>query len=247
MKDKLIHLLKKIALSRGYIISQSQRLGLDLFQDISRLSAAWGTPVSTVFDVGANKGQTALELLTHYPTAHIFSFEPHPKTFAQLLTTIGIRPNFTAANTALGATPGNLPMTIYDMDFVNTLRPGFHASGRFQATNSIDVPVTTIDLFCATHAIDHIDLLKIDTEGFDLMVLQGATTLLANGKITFVYVEFNDLDITGDESGSSLLAIDAYLRPFGYRFIATYNDYNNLEGRLFQSSNALFALPPLGR
>jgi FkbM family methyltransferase len=247
MKDQIIHLLKKIALSRGYIVSQSQRLGLDLFQDISRLSAAWGTPVSTVFDVGANRGQTALELLTHCPTAHIFSFEPHPNTFAQLLTTIGTRPNFTATNTALGATPGTLPMTIYDLDCVNTLRPGFHATGRFQATDSIDVPVTTLDLFCATHAIATIDLLKIDTEGFDLMVLHGARDLLARRSITFVYVEFNDLDITGDDSGSSLLAIDAHLRPFGFRFIATYNDYNNLEGRLFQSSNALFALPPNGR
>jgi FkbM family methyltransferase len=247
MKDKLIHLLKKIALKRGYIVSQAQRLGLDLFQDISRLSAAWAIPIRTVFDVGANSGQTALELLAHLPAAHIFSFEPHPTTFAKLLATIGNVPNFTATNTALGATTGSLPMTVYDLDCVNTLRPGFHPTGRFQATNSIEVPVTTLDLFCATHAIPAIDLLKIDTEGFDLMVLHGAANLLANGKVTFVYVEFNDLDITGDDSGSSLLAIDAYLRPFGYRFIATYNDYNNLEGRLFQSSNALFALPPAGR
>ncbi len=223
------------------------RFGLHYLQDIHRLASAWHISIHTLFDVGANTGQTALELLARYPAARIFSFEPHPTTFAQLRTTISPHPNVTATNSAIGAAPGVLPMTTYDLSTINTLRPDFHASGRFRATNFIDVPVTTLDLFCATHAIPTIDLLKIDTEGFDLMVLQGATTLLANGKVTFVYVEFNDLDITGDESGSSLFAIDAYLRPFGYRFIATYNDYNNLEGRLFQSSNALFALPPAGR
>jgi FkbM family methyltransferase len=245
VNETLIDPDKPLAPPRETVLSD--RLGLDYLQDIHRLAFAWHISLNTLFDVGANTGQTALELLARYPSAQIFSFEPHPTTFAQLRSTIGPHPNVTATNSAVGATVGTLPMTTYDLSTINTLRPGFHASGRFQATSSIHVPVTTLDLFCATHAITNIDLLKIDTEGFDLMVLHGARDLLSHGKVTFVYVEFNDLDISGDESGSSLLAIDAYLRPFGFRFIATYNDYNNLEGRLFQSSNALFALPPPGR
>src|ERR1700722_2164202 len=42
------------------------------------------------------------------------------------------------------------------------------------------VPVTTIDRFCVEHSIDRINLMKIDAEGYDLSVLEGARKLFAN-------------------------------------------------------------------
>jgi FkbM family methyltransferase len=55
------------------------------------------------------------------------------------------------------------------------------------------VSVRTIDDFCAEQAIAEIDLLKIDTEGYDLQVLEGARSLLTRGRVRFVYSEFNVL------------------------------------------------------
>jgi hypothetical protein len=138
-------------------------------------------------------------------------------------------------------------MSVYTESRVNTLKPSFHEPGRFETTPPIDVPVTTVDVFCTQHVIPAIDLLKIDTEGFDLHVLHGASDILQRGAVRFLYVECNDLQVAPTDPGTGLLTIDHFLRPFGYRYIATYNDYNNLNDRLFQSSNALFALPPPGR
>ena len=121
----------------------------------------------------------------------------------------------------------------------------------FCLTNNVKVGLekgtVTIDTFCTQNNIEDIDLLKIDTEGFDLHVLQGAFDLLQRNAGRFIYVECNDLQVAPTYPGTGLLTIDQFVRPFGYRYIATYNDYNNLDTRLFQSSNALFALPPAGR
>jgi len=39
------------------------------------------------------------------------------------------------------------------------------------------------------------------------------------------------------------LPFDVLLRPYGYRFVASYNDYIGTSGEMFSVSNALFALP----
>jgi FkbM family methyltransferase len=229
------------------LVTDASRFGICQYNDIERLATAWSVAVATIFDIGANNGSTALELTRRFPLARIFSFEPHPTTYAQLSAATAAHPQVRTINSAVGAASGTLPMTVYTDSRVNTLKPDFHTLGRFQPTSPIDVPVTTVDAFCAQHAIHAIDLLKIDTEGFDLMVLHGAAGILKSGGVRFIYLECNDLQVEPHDPGTGLLAIDQFLRPFGYRFIATYNDYNNLDGRLFQSSNALFALPPAGR
>jgi FkbM family methyltransferase len=230
-----------------FLVADASRFGICHYNDIERLAIAWTTPLDTILDIGANDGSTALELTHRFPTARIFSFEPHPTTYALLTANTSGNPHIHTVNSAVGAIPGTLPMTVYTESRVNTLKPSFHADGRFQPTTPIHVPVATVDIFCTQNDIEEIDLLKIDTEGFDLHVLQGATSILERGAVRFIYVECNDLQVAPNDPGTGLLTIDQFLRPFGYRFIATYNDYNNLEGRLFQSSNALFALPPQGR
>ena len=53
------------------------------------------------------------------------------------------------------------------------------------------MPTTTLDTFVEQHGIKNIDFLKIDTEGFELEVLQGAKQLLSEGKIGTVIFEYN--------------------------------------------------------
>jgi hypothetical protein len=95
-------------------------------------------------------------------------------------------------------------------------------------------------VFCAERGIKKIDVLKIDTEGFDLEVLKGASTMLKLGAISFVYFEFNEIQVAASAAGGALLPIDEFLRRYQYRFIATYNDYVVTDGDLFAVSNALY-------
>ena len=65
----------------GYEISKVE-FGRDLWPDVKTILAA--REIKTVFDVGANEGQSAQAFLRHFPHARIFSFEPTPATFEKL-------------------------------------------------------------------------------------------------------------------------------------------------------------------
>jgi tRNA1(Val) A37 N6-methylase TrmN6 len=61
--------------------------GLDLAYDLKRILD--GNQLQTVFDVGANVGQTALYFNKHFPNANIYSFEPVKGTFGTLESNVG--------------------------------------------------------------------------------------------------------------------------------------------------------------
>lgn len=101
---------------------------------------------------------------------------------------------------------------------------------------------STIDRFCDRNNLSGIDILKIDTEGFDLSVLKGARRLLEARRIKFIWVEFNSLSQIDGKPGS-LAAIAGFLEQYDVRFVASYIDYIIPDRGLFISANALFALP----
>jgi FkbM family methyltransferase len=231
---------------QGIVLVRPQfRFGFDVWSDIRRLADTWNYPIALFFDVGANEGQTAVVALREYPKAHVVSFEPHPSTFSKLMAKLSRESRFKGANVALGHEVGEVAMFQYDLSTVASLVPDTQYSTRFGGDSSrLTVQCTTLDSYCAQNKIERIDVLKIDTEGFDLMVLQGSQAMLQKHRIKFIYVEFNDLQPAHGTFGGALVPIDTLLRPYGYRFIASYMDYIVTEGEMFLVSNALFALPP---
>jgi FkbM family methyltransferase len=218
--------------------------GHDPFQDIQLLTQKWNSSVRTFFDVGANDGDTSLKALKQFPQAQIFAFEPHPETFLRLKDVTKDYLAIDPVQTALGAEAGDQVMYVYDTSRINSLVPNARYPVRFgKHPSSIKVRCTTVDFFCAERNIEKLDVLKIDTEGFDLEVLKGAGAMLKRGAIAFVYFEFNDIQPDKNSAGGALAPIDEFLRSNQYRFIASYNDYIVTDGDLFSVSNALYALP----
>src|SRR5262249_7971596 len=121
-----------------------------------------------------------------------------------------------------------------------TVEFGYHSE-------STSVACQTIDSYCVSNGVSLIDLLKIDVEGCELQVLNGAEKMLDKGRVAFVYAEFNDLQPKADATGGALLPLAEYLGRFGYRYIATYTDFVALDAGLFVVANVLFALPPGAR
>ncbi|MFH0882961.1 MAG: FkbM family methyltransferase [bacterium] len=122
----------------------------------------------TMFDVGANKGVTLLP----YAKAgwQVHAFEPDPKMMAILTEETSCFPNVVRDNRAI-SNEIRSDVAFYSSDIstgISTLTP-FHESHK--KTASVDI--ITLEKYCNDKGISGIDVLKIDTEGYDLFVLKG--------------------------------------------------------------------------
>jgi hypothetical protein len=66
---------------------------------------------------------------------------------------------------------------------------------RIKLSHTEQVRITTVDDFCQSNGIDRIHLLKLDVEGYELKVLEGASRLLAARAIDFIQFEFGGCNI----------------------------------------------------
>ncbi len=143
------------------------------------------TRITTVFDVGANKGQTASVLRRWYPRAIIHCFEPAPATFTLLQLNLSQLGGIRVYPLGLSNRVGEIPLVIES----DNTRSHVSKTASDTGAGTVMIQLETLDTFCDRHAIASIDYLKIDTEGHDLAVLEGAATLLQESRIAIVEVE----------------------------------------------------------
>lgn len=141
-----------------------------------------------LLDVGANKGDWTAEALgfaRSHINIHVHAFEPSLATRSMLTARFKESDEVTVEPYALSETVGEA--TFYSQDNgagTNSLSP---SSG----LNAEVVKVTTIDRFLQQTEIGVVSMVKIDTEGFDLLVLRGAEKSLRDGRIDVVQFEYN--------------------------------------------------------
>lgn len=171
---------RKIGLRSG---AQPLRYDVQLFQTLAGMRS-W-TPSDVVFDVGANDGRTILRLAKHLPVApRIVAFEPVAATYDVLMEATRQLPNVEHHRLALSDRPGSRTMYLHELSALNSFDPAWGGTGETEI-----VRATTLDRFVEEQGIAKVHLLKIDAEGHDLAVLQGAEQSLAAGKIDVVQIE----------------------------------------------------------
>jgi FkbM family methyltransferase len=150
------------------------------------------------FDVGANTGEYSEALYHSFPKARVYAFEPVPSSFVALQRTLSNKPSncyqlglSDIATTAMIYDYQNQPGSQHASLFEDVLTK-LHKSDAVTATS---IELTTLDDFCLKHSINRIDFLKIDTEGNELKVLQGARSLLSRGAIRLAQFEFNEMNV----------------------------------------------------
>ncbi len=124
----------------------------------------------TVVDLGANIGALVLECARRASGVRVVAAEPNPGTFTQLRHNI-------AAN-ALGDRVTALPLAVSDRPGRLHLAHGDALSGHQQLSSEGTGPgieAVTLDELYARGNVEHCDLLKIDTEGAELAIVEGAT------------------------------------------------------------------------
>lgn len=140
-----------------------------------------------VVDVGASLGATAQLFSTRASIVH--AFEPHPRNYQFLLDQIKIRnkDNIFAYQKAVSNQAGKVHFFGRESHGIHSL--GEHNKGT--VTETFEVEAIRLDDFWKQNIKDVVGLLKIDVEGFELEVLQGAAELLQKKKIEAVLFEFS--------------------------------------------------------
>ncbi|MCG2725664.1 MAG: FkbM family methyltransferase, partial [Elusimicrobia bacterium] len=89
---------------------------------------------------------------------------------------------------------------------------------------SENIEVKTIDAFCKEQKIEHIHFLKLDVEGHELKVLEGASGMLKLGAIDFIQFEFGGCNIDSR----------TFFQDFYYLFKDNYKIYRILKDGLYK-------------
>lgn len=203
----------------GHVFSDaSLPTGVDWLLDIRRGGFVGARPLC--LDVGANVGQTVLELRRHLPGCVIHAFEPFAAPYAELAALCAGLEGVTPVAVAIGEHAGSLQVRPREQSVLNSLVPhATDAAGAAPETIRID----TIDRYCAEHSIERVDVLKTDTEGYDLHVLKGATGMLRAQRIGVVYAEVT-FDATNRQNTPFQPLFDR-LTAFDYCFLGLYETY----------------------
>ena len=183
--------------------------------------------IFTVFDVGARGGFKDLKAI--HRLVNLYGFEPEEKSFEVLIKQ---KHNFNRTQfyrLALSDDENEQKFNIgWHKDMSSFLQPDFDNFDRnfgfipdnerwrksLQQIETSNVQCTTFDSFCQKNHIKSIDFAKIDVQGYEDKVLQGANNLLENQKIGVLKIEVSFIPIYQNQPHFS--EIDILMRTRGY-------------------------------
>ena len=167
-----------------------------------------------VFDVGANVGNFTAKIVFHCKQATLHCFEPDTQCMQKLQSRFsdnqniilfkGAISNHSGTVTLFGTPDGTLTAS-------SSIYPHYYLANQ---ANTEFVPMITLDEYTKTHAIEHIHYIKVDVEGAEVPLLRGATRLLADQKIDFIQLEYNQ---TWLKSHSTFEDIWEICEQYGYK------------------------------
>lgn len=224
-------------------LATDQVRGHDPIRDLAWLLRRRPHPV--ILDVGANDGETVSAFLRRFPRARILAFEPYAPLYQRLRRRFRHTTTVETLNVALGATPGTARLHLYSGHRMNSLLrldadPANPMAAGFSERGAVNVPVATIDDVVRERRLPRVDILKIDTQGYDLEVLRGATVQLAARRVGAVLLEVNFVPMY--ERQASFPDLHALLTGHGYRLVDFYN--HQRAAGVTAWCDACYAAPP---
>jgi FkbM family methyltransferase len=129
----------------------------------------------TIFDVGANRGVMSLRFARQATRGRVYAFEPSAEGFVRLAENLRLNPE-----TAARIHP--VPLFLSDRRGA-PVPPSVQwswplVSGIPSLSSTLDGETETLDGFAESRGIGKVDLIKVDTDGWESAVLRGAEAIL---------------------------------------------------------------------
>lgn len=194
----------------GYGISKTKEYDFDhIYKNFEKKDN------NVIFDVGANRGQTIEKFLKIYTNYEIHCFEPLNNLYDYLSKKYKQDKKIYLNNFAVGDENNENKLFKYHNNVNSSFnRPvsGSHWEKKKKTMinkqnlieEEVKVKVLKLDDYCKTNNIKFIDLLKIDTQGYEDKVLEGSREMINSKKINFIQIEF----IMGNQYEKRLNIID---------------------------------------
>lgn len=170
--------------------------------------------IDSIWDVGANCGQFAFMAHTVWPDLPIYSFEPDPDCFTKL------KANFKKFSItgqtfccAVGDRVESRQLLRYASNVNNSMLKSISCDS--DALESLSVQCTTLNEAVIQVPTVNAAFLKLDVQGYELVVLAGAKNFLENCLYVQVEVSFSPTYSGGAHAGEILLA----MREYGFECI----------------------------
>ena len=185
---------QNIANALGYHISRRSGSVLPRdFVEIQRLCAGLDAPV--IFDVGAHHGEVTAQFRTLFPKAKIYAFEPFGESYEIVKNKSAADARIQVFNHGLSDNEGvsafhsNLSSATNSLLATDGSSGGIWRRGQLETQEIIEARFSTLDAVMADLGVDRIDVLKLDVQGAEGLVMNGAENACRLGKIGLIYTE----------------------------------------------------------
>ena len=190
--------------------------------------------IDSIIDVGANKGQFALNAVSFFPTAKIYSFEPLPDVFPLLSKRVLKYNQIKSYNFALGNQEGEIEFYKNHHSHASSALPisDFQTKEipETKETTIIKVPIHKLDDCVSQLELGNNVLLKLDVQGFEKEVLRGSITTLKNIKYILLEMSFIPL-----YNGEPLFdEMYQFLNILGFDILSPVGSLETKDGKILQ-------------
>ena len=160
-----------------------------------------------IFDVGAHRGESIKAFNQLFGQAKIHAFEPDSENYSILCADWGEVENINLNNSGVGnqsgerefyhhllTTTSTFKQVNTESDWVKLKSKLLNVSPTGLINKSSKVQILKLDYYVRENFIEHISILKFDTEGFELECLEGCKEILTNKRVDVIQIEGNDSD-----------------------------------------------------
>jgi FkbM family methyltransferase len=213
--------------ARDYLHKLTRRVGVEVHKANPFTVPQWRVArilnrhgVQTFLDVGANDGDFAIELLENGFAGSILSFEPLPDAWEALRRrAAGANSNWRVApRVALSNRNGEAEFTKagnkVSSSLLSMLDSHIAAAPQSRPVGKITVPTMKLDDYLFEEPVASPVFLKIDVQGAEMLVLEGATRTLQD-VVVGVQVEMSLVPLY--EGQSLYWEVDGFLRAKGFK------------------------------